>query len=346
MSNSFLTSVFIHTGLLVLILMLPAAVINQKTPEPIIIEVVDAEPRPKKVVESARSQIESVDSKPVEKQAAKSQTVQSKVLKTQSDNPVMKTSVSKNSNTVRPVSALSESSKPQVSNSAPKGNTQEATLEDIEANDLDYDSVLANTQGSLKGDELDSEFNEIDKNSNEALNQTKKSFENDLKSLSADVEDQLSSSEIAAQQEANALAKKLAERSKALKAGVQQNQVGGSGQAGENSVGSSRGTVRSIENLRQMNGNPKPQYSIDERFKKQQGTVVFQAFVTDDGFLKDFKLMQSTGYKNLDGKTLAVLKKWRFYPGQKGWVEIPQTWNLKGESEQMPTMLRRKISQR
>jgi TonB family protein len=106
------------------------------------------------------------------------------------------------------------------------------------------------------------------------------------------------------------------------------------------------GRVRALENLRQLNGNPKPQYSMEERFRKEQGTIIVQAFVTAQGSLKDFKLVQSTGYKNLDAKTLAALRKWRFYPGQEGWVEIPQTWNIKGEAEEMPATLRRKISQR
>lgn len=104
--------------------------------------------------------------------------------------------------------------------------------------------------------------------------------------------------------------------------------------------------VRTLESLRQMPGNPKPQYSMDERFRREQGRVVFQAYVTPDGRLTNFKLLESTGHRNLDGKTLATLKKWKFYPGQEGWVEIPQVWNLKGDVEQMPTLLRRQVSQK
>ena len=93
-----------------------------------------------------------------------------------------------------------------------------------------------------------------------------------------------------------------------------------------------------------MPGNPKPSYSMEERLNRQQGRVIFQAYVTREGALTGFRLLSSTGYKNLDGKTLGALKKWRFYPGQQGWVEIPQTWSIKGDVEQMPATLRRKQS--
>lgn len=36
--------------------------------------------------------------------------------------------------------------------------------------------------------------------------------------------------------------------------------------------------------------------------------MVYHAFVTSDGALKDFKLIQSTGHRNLDEKTLAALR--------------------------------------
>ncbi|MFN3455232.1 MAG: TonB family protein [Pseudobdellovibrio sp.] len=114
--------------------------------------------------------------------------------------------------------------------------------------------------------------------------------------------------------------------------------------SGVNATGSGagQGKVRSIDQLRQMPGNPMPQYSVDERLNQQQGKVTFQAYVTPDGRLTQFKRLNSTGYENLDSKTLTALRKWKFYPGQEGWVEIPQVWSLKGDVEQAPTLLRRR----
>ena len=90
-----------------------------------------------------------------------------------------------------------------------------------------------------------------------------------------------------------------------------------------------------------MPGNPRPQYSNDERMRRDQGQVIFYAYISTAGNPSQFKLAQSTGFRNLDGKTLAALKKWRFYPGQEGWVELPFKWDIKGGVQEMPTLLRR-----
>ncbi len=101
--------------------------------------------------------------------------------------------------------------------------------------------------------------------------------------------------------------------------------------------------VRALDQLRQMPGNPKPQYDSQERLKGHMGVVVFQAFVTKEGQLTDFQLLKSSGHRNLDAKTLKALKQWKFYPGQEGSVELPFNWNLKGGPQEMPAFLRRKV---
>ena len=106
-----------------------------------------------------------------------------------------------------------------------------------------------------------------------------------------------------------------------------------------------QGELRSLAQLRQMPGNPKPMYEPKERRQGHNGNVIFKAFVTQDGRLSNFQLLQSTGHKNLDFKTLKALKQWRFYPGQEGWVELPFKWDLKGGPQEMPTQLRRRVGQ-
>ncbi|MBS1968947.1 MAG: TonB family protein [Bdellovibrionales bacterium] len=101
------------------------------------------------------------------------------------------------------------------------------------------------------------------------------------------------------------------------------------------------GGVRSLEQLRQMPGNKFPQYSQEERLARQEGQTMFYAYVNKDGSLSQFKLGQSTGYRNLDSKTLAALKKWKFYPGQEGWVEMPFKWTLNGEALEAGGQLRK-----
>lgn len=120
----------------------------------------------------------------------------------------------------------------------------------------------------------------------------------------------------------------------------------GSGNVGEDrpsqKVAGDPNGVRSLDQLRQMPGNPRPQYSTEERLQRHQGEIVMHAYVTKEGQLTNFKLLKATGYRSLDAKTLAALKKWRFYPGQQGWVELPFRWDLKGGIQEVPTYLRRK----
>ena len=296
--------------------------------------------------------------------------------------PMKKAKVAKPSKANSPVAKL-KAARPDVKVassevSAPsKGVAVPETLEDIES-DLDYDAVALTQAGELNESELDSEFYQVDKKSEAALIAQKSAFDRDLKNAEEISEKELAGIENENKENAKAMSDALnatrtknaavlaniragematenerlaregaalAARDAALKAASAKasSLAGGNG---NNTFGAASGKVRSIENLQQVPGNPKPSYSMEERFGKQQGTVVFQAFVTEQGSLQQFKLLQSTGFRNLDGKTLAALKKWKFYPGQQGWVEIPQTWNLKGEAQEMPTTLRRKISQR
>ncbi|MGE5085740.1 MAG: energy transducer TonB [Bacillota bacterium] len=160
---------------------------------------------------------------------------------------------------------------------------------------------------------------------------------------------------------AAAAAKAQAEQEASAKAARNGNGLGGEGNgsgqangagAGNNGVnqssnriaGSSEG-VRSLDQLRQMPGNPRPQYDRDERLRGDQGKVSFVAYITKEGIPVRFRKIQSTGYANLDTKTLKVLKQWRFYPGQEGWVEIPFRWDLKGGAQQDGGRLRTAVSQ-
>tara|TARA_B110001454_G_scaffold219198_1_gene251658 strand:- start:233174 stop:234508 length:1335 start_codon:yes stop_codon:yes gene_type:complete len=108
-------------------------------------------------------------------------------------------------------------------------------------------------------------------------------------------------------------------------------------------VGSeSEGIVRKLEDLRQKPGNPRPNYDVQDRVNGLSGTIIINAYVTKEGNLTLFRLIQSTGHRNLDRKTLTALKEWKFYPGQEGWVELPFKWDLKGGAQQKPTLLQRR----
>lgn len=141
----------------------------------------------------------------------------------------------------------------------------------------------------------------------------------------------------AAQQAAFAAAKQAAEESFRNSAGGGSNFAHTSEQTGSE--------IRSLAELRQMPGNKRPAYDSEDRLQKRTGEIVFLAFISKEGNPTEFKLVKSTGHRSLDAKTLKTVKQWKFYPGQEGWVEIPLNWNLKGEAQEMPSTLRRKVSQ-
>lgn len=254
------------------------------------------------------------------------------------------------------------------------------TLEDIPAPKLDFDGVEAEQVGNLGEDAFENEFKNIDKVNDAALRAERsqldqqaklaadendsalKALENKIANNARVMQDSLTATR---NKNAAALAQLRADekaaadkaaRDQAL-AAAKSNRAGsgdsigaGRGSSGANerasAVAGNPNGVRDISQLRQVPGNPKPNYSVNERLRREQGRVTFQAYVTPDGRLTNFRLTQSTGHRNLDGKTLAALKKWKFYPGQQGWVEIPQVWTIKGDVEEMPVLLRRQVSQR
>jgi TonB family protein len=119
--------------------------------------------------------------------------------------------------------------------------------------------------------------------------------------------------------------------------------------AKETALGNSLGLnipVKALQDLKQLPGNPHPQYDSEDRLAARQGEVDFLAYVEIDGRITKFKLLRTTGYRSLDAKTFAAIRNWKFYPGQQGWVEIPFKWDLKGGAQEMPATLRRSISQK
>jgi len=116
----------------------------------------------------------------------------------------------------------------------------------------------------------------------------------------------------------------------------------GLGAASNNAGSGGNGRVRSLAEMRQLPGNRRPQYDVQERLSGLEGTVKFLGFVDKNGQVVKVNLTQTSGHRSLDLKSLQAVKNWKFYPGQEGWVEIPLEWNLKGTAEELPALLRRK----
>lgn len=384
-SKYFGVSIFLHVTMAVGLAYMSVPVL-QKINEPITIEMIETKPPEPVVLKPIVTEIsKGLKVKATRgarmihapRAASKLEALESDVISA----PVAKSKTSRAK--MATLKTKTGGGKSVVAKSAPSRLGVPETIEDIAAPELDMDTVAVAQVGAMGEDELESEFKNIDKKSEAALRAEKSQMDAEAKMISDEQDQALAAienenkanaramndsiiatrtknaavlAEIKASEQAAAerAARDESDRQKALAASRAQAAAGTSGQGrGESgadakaaAAAGSPNAVRSVESLRQVPGNPKPQYATDERLRREQGRVIFHAFVTSQGTLENFKLVQSTGYRNLDSKSLAALKKWKFYPGQQGWVEIPQVWNLKGNTEEMPALLRRQVSQR
>jgi TonB family protein len=250
---------------------------------------------------------------------------------------------------VKPVAKTVVVVKPTPAKSSSRAKTEAvsyvepmADISDIAVPTLNEAST--NEVAHLSTKEIENDFDKIDEDQNSkflaAVKDDTQMFDDSAAEL--DQTTQAVANENSAALE-NAAAEKLknlnaqkAELNKARQA------AGPTGNGAQHGVGSeSEGIVRSLEDLEQKPGNPRPNYDVQDRMNGLSGTIIINAFVTKDGNLTLFRLIQSTGHRNLDRKTLSALKEWKFYPGQEGWVELPFKWDLKGGVQQKPTLLKR-----
>ena len=149
---------------------------------------------------------------------------------------------------------------------------------------------------------------------------------------------------IAAKAKADADAKAKADALQAQKA----TQVTGSAAKGSNAktdqaYGVAVG-LKDARNLRQIPGNQKPVYPERARLLKQKGKVVLVYFVTKSGKVQKVQMKSSSGYRSLDLSAVKGISKYRYYPGQEGWVEHPIDFSLKGPAKASYGRLRSSVS--
>lgn len=229
-------------------------------------------------------------------------------------------------------------------------------LEDIEAPDLDESAtqVAPVLPEDLGDTDLQENFDQVDRahqqrakaiaeslnqESQSALHETDQVAAEALADAEAEAEKMTAYSAAQKARDAQAIAAaEASERAAAAKAAKAQAEA----YQGQGTWAGVPTDVRSLDQVRQRPGNPVPQYDANERLQRHQGQVTFVAFVNEEGIPTQFQMLSSTGHRNLDAKTLKAFKQWRFYPGQAGWVEFPFMWDLKGEAQEMPALLRRK----
>jgi len=80
--------------------------------------------------------------------------------------------------------------------------------------------------------------------------------------------------------------------------------------------------------------NRPPLYPLLARKRGQQGTVMLQVLVNNQGRVHDLEIELSSGFSLLDRAAVTAVRKWVFEPGQRGedkvqmWVRVPVTFRL------------------
>ncbi len=227
---------------------------------------------------------------------------------------------------------------------APMVYKGESVVEAPQLNTQDFERSMRskeviNEKSNFDTQELNSAFEEVEDNNPAGLEQAKKEFSEKSDTAKLENEEALKTLEKENKERSDRMAAVAAQRRAEQIAGgltnSRKSSVNGTGTGDPQG-----GNIRSLEDLRQVNGNVKPRYDYADRLAGRQGEIVFLAYVTRSGQLNQFKMIKGTGHQTLDQKTLKALQTWKFYPGQEGWVEIPFKWDLKGGAQEMPARLR------
>ena len=93
------------------------------------------------------------------------------------------------------------------------------------------------------------------------------------------------------------------------------------------------GAARSHSQLRQLEGNPMPAYPKEALKKKWEGRAEVFYYVNPAGFVEKIQLKSSSGHSVLDNAALRAIARYRYHPGQEGWVRHPVEFVLDFDKE-------------
>ncbi len=106
-----------------------------------------------------------------------------------------------------------------------------------------------------------------------------------------------------------------------------------SGSVDKNIPSVEMGKTRSHSQLRQVEGNPLPAYPKEALKKKWEGRAEVVYYVNPAGFVEKIQLKNSSGHSVLDNAALRALARYRYHPGQEGWVRHPVEFVLDFDKE-------------
>ena len=94
-------------------------------------------------------------------------------------------------------------------------------------------------------------------------------------------------------------------------------------------------SFKNFSDLKQRSGNPSLIYPKQARQAKAQGSLDFIFYVTDQGLVEKIQLKSSSGHRDLDNSVLRTFARYKFQPGQSGWVRHTVEFHLKGEETEL-----------
>ena len=101
----------------------------------------------------------------------------------------------------------------------------------------------------------------------------------------------------------------------------------------QNDGGSPKGTLQTAYPRYQFNAPPA--YPGLARKRGQDGTVILQVLVNEEGRVDDLEIEISSNFRLLDRAAVSTVRKWSFEPGRRNneripmWVRVPVTFKLK-----------------
>ncbi len=109
------------------------------------------------------------------------------------------------------------------------------------------------------------------------------------------------------------------------------------------SAASGVAVVQSYTGLKQVPGNKPPSYSREMRMKNMRGAGQMVYYVNKDGSVSQIQLIKSTGSPVLDQAAVDAFSKYKFVPGQEGFTVHNFEFSLKGPAMTEPGRLRTAI---
>ena len=84
---------------------------------------------------------------------------------------------------------------------------------------------------------------------------------------------------------------------------------------------------REVRKQPRLTDKTEPEYTDEARIARQEGTVVLQVAITDDGRARNFRLLRSLGL-GLDEKAVEAVRQWTFNPARKDGKKVTVVANI------------------